>query len=187
MRELCREWGFANNLSQTQEVLQNMFASALARNQTIVCVCVGTDSVLGDCFGAVVGDQLLTLNLPIFLYGNTHNNVCARNINATMNVINLVHPDALIVVVDTMCSSDKACIGDIVLSDEYVGVNPSVKISADLFIYGITTYLSPTRHNLYARLNLIQSLSKTLCQCLSNAVQNATRQNSLAFLQNALN
>ena len=187
MRELCRIWGFGNDLSPVQKIFKNTLLPALTRGQTIVCVCVGTDKVLGDCFGAVMGDCLLFKRLPIYVYGGTQNNVSARNIDATLKVVNLVHPNALIIVFDTLCTTNRATIGDIVLSGEYIGVNPKVNICADLFVYGVTTYLSPTRHNLFSRLNIIKRLSKILTDCFACEIQNATRQNLLGFLQKVLN
>lgn len=186
MRELCRAWGLGNDLSPVQKVFENIFLPALTRGQTIVCVCVGTDRVLGDCFGAVVGDCLLSHRLPVYIYGGTQNNVSARNINATLKVIDLVHPNAIVVVFDTLCTTNSATIGDVVLSDQYIGANPKVNICADLFVYGVVTYLSPTRHNLFSRLNIIKRLSHALTKCFAAAVQNTTRQHSLDFLQKVL-
>jgi len=186
MRELCRAWGLGNDLSPVQDLLQNTLSCALARHQPMVFVCLGTDKVLGDCFGAVVGDLLLSLHLPTHIYGSTRNNVDAHNVRQTLEVVEALHPGSLVVVVDALSTTDSSTIGDVILSDQYIGLNARVEVTADLFVYGVTTYLSPTRHNLYARLGVVNRLAHNLAHTIASAIHNATHKNSIAFLERCL-
>lgn len=187
MQELCRAFGMCDDQSAIINTLNNVFIPACSRKQEIVFVCVGASHVCGDCFGAVVGDILLSMRLPIFIFGSTSSNVNAHNLRPTMQVVNLLHPNAVVVVVDSLSTTDPTTIGNIIISDEYVGLNKRVKICADLFLYGVTTYLSPTRHNLHSKLTITQKLGVCLAKCIKHSILRANRASKLTFLQKVVN
>lgn len=187
MQELCRAFGMCNNQNAIINTLNNVFLPATLRQQEIVFVCVGDCRVCGDCFGAVVGNILLSMRLPIFVFGSVACNVDAHNLRPTLQIINMLHPSAVVVVVDSLSTTDPTTIGNIIISDEYVGLNKRVKICADLFIYGVTTYLSPTRHNLHSKLAIIQKLSVNLAKCIRKSIAKACRARDFNFLQNVVN
>ena len=186
MHEIVSAFGLSEDLSPISNSLEKLFLMALNNNYDIVCVCLGTSAVLGDSFGPFMGDLFIQNKLPVFVYGTTQSNVNAKNINSTLKLINMVHKRAYILVLDALSTLDSTNIGNIVLSSQYKGLNPKVKIFADLFVYGTTTLLSPVRHNLYAQLNLINTMCKNLAYCFKLALNNAVRKSKLCFLENAV-
>ena len=66
-----------------------------------VFLCVGTDKVVGDSIGAIVG-EILTNNDSIsgYIYGNLEHNITATNISDTIFKIKNLHPNSPIVVID---------------------------------------------------------------------------------------
>ncbi len=183
MRELCRTFGLSEDLQEVSSVLQRAFLVAFSRQSDIVCVCVGTSKVTGDCFGTIVGDLLLNAELPLWVYGSSHSNVDAHNIGATLEVVNLVHPNSFVFVVDAMSTLDPTTVGDVVLGDQYVGLNQGIKIFADLFVYGVTTYLTHAKRNLNSKLSITNKLAQNVCQAISSALKTAQHRAQLAFLE----
>ena len=182
MKELFRTFGLSTDLKDFTQVLERAFCVALSRHIDIVCVCVGTSKMHGDSFGAIVGDMLLDLRLPIWVYGSSLSNVDARNISATMQVINLVHSHSFVLVIDAMSTLDPTTVGDLVITDSYVGLNQNVSIFADLYVYGVTTYLSHAKRNLHSQLSLTDTLAHNLCHAISTACANAQHRMQLKFL-----
>lgn len=180
MQEIIREFGFDKSLSKISKRLKNLFLLAFVKQIEIVFVCVGTSKVLGDCFGALVGDKLSALRLPFWIFGGTNNNVDAHNLNSTLKVVRLLHPKSFVIVVDSLCTNNQTAIGDIVLSNNYVSINPNAFCKADLFLYATTTYTG--HQNLYTKIKIVNKLSCVVSNAIKNAFLSATHKFSLEFL-----
>ena len=66
----------------------------------IVIMCVGTDKVLFDCFGALVGSLLKNTNINAYVYGQVGKSINSKNIKSVYDIIKVLHPDSYIIVVD---------------------------------------------------------------------------------------
>ena len=185
MQEICCEFALDGHIPQTQHHLQNLFSIALARKLDVVFVCVGTSKIVGDCFGPTLGDKLILESLPVWVYGTTKSNVCATNLQATLKVINLVHPHSIVVVLDAMATPNATNLGNVILSNPYVGVNKQVFVDADLFLYATTTYLG--HGTLHAKLEIINKLALIVKNTIAQAFNSSFHNLELEFLKNNLN
>lgn len=75
----------------------------------LVILCVGTDKITGDCLGPLVGTKLKELlscyNIfNINIYGTLENNISYSNAKINLNIIEKMHPNAYIIVVDAALS-----------------------------------------------------------------------------------
>ena len=75
----------------------------------IIFLCVGTDRIIGDCFGPLVGSKLKAkleqYNIfNIFIYGTLKENLCYTNIQDIVKLIEKEHKNACIVVIDAALS-----------------------------------------------------------------------------------
>lgn len=180
MREIVREFGFSKNLNNVLKKLSNLFKVAIKQQHEIIVLCLGSSKIVGDCFAPTVGDFLLSKNLPFWIYGNSNSNVNARNIKQTLDLISLIHKNNIILVVDSLATTNPSLIGDVILSDEYVGLNKQVFVDADLFLYATTTYLG--FQNLHAKINITTSLASTIANTLECAFNLAKRNIEFDFL-----
>lgn len=57
----------------------------------VILLCIGTDSVNGDCLGPVVGEILVNRNVNAFVYGTITRPVTAKNLNTYIDFINANH------------------------------------------------------------------------------------------------
>lgn len=77
----------------------------------IVFLCIGTDRLIGDCFGPLVGTKLeeLLQKYNIFninIYGTMEENICYTNIEKKLKKIKAEHPTACIVAIDAALSDE---------------------------------------------------------------------------------
>lgn len=82
-------------ISLTNELL-------LAREKPVF-LCVGSDKVVGDCLGVLVGELLKTkYKINGFIYGDLDNSVNAKNLKETIKKIKNNHPKSPIVLIDAI-------------------------------------------------------------------------------------
>ena len=77
----------------------------------IVFICIGTDKIIGDSFGPLVGSKLEQLieNYNIYninIYGTLEENICYTNVNKYLLKIKKNHPNACTVVIDAALSEE---------------------------------------------------------------------------------
>lgn len=88
----------------------------------IVFLCIGTDRIIGDSFGPLVGTKLEKLleNYNIFninIYGTLKQNICYTNVLEILKTIKANHPNACIIVIDAALSTEEK-IGKIFVKKE---------------------------------------------------------------------
>lgn len=88
----------------------------------LVFLCIGTDRLIGDSFGPLVGTRLKELfekyNIcNINIYGTLNENICYTNVDKWIKIINNNHPGACIVVIDAALSKETN-IGNIYVKKE---------------------------------------------------------------------
>lgn len=77
----------------------------------IVFLCIGTDRLIGDSFGPLVGSKLENLleayNIfNINIYGTLEENICYTNVEKYLLKIKKEHPNACIIVIDAALSKE---------------------------------------------------------------------------------
>lgn len=87
-----------------------------------VFLCIGTDRIIGDSLGPIVGtmlqEKLEKYNFfNISIYGTLQENICYTNIQDVLKVINKKHKNACIIVIDAALSHEDN-IGKIFVSKE---------------------------------------------------------------------
>src|SRR5574344_1874666 len=122
MREIMSVFGLSKNAIDILSIkLKELFFISINLKKEIVFLCLGTDKVLGDCLGTLVGEKLLKNSLPFWVYGTLQKNITAKNLEQTLKYINTIHSNARWVVIDTLATTNKIDLGTIVLSDTYKG------------------------------------------------------------------
>lgn len=142
-------------------------------NKTPIIVCVGSDLVLGDSLGPLVGTFLRRKNISSFVYGTLNFPITSKEIEYAKTYIKQMHPDSQIIAID-------AALGD---SDEVglikvinkglkpgIGVNKKLGVLGDVSIMGIVAGRSIKNYDLFnlTRLNLIYKMA----EAISNGVEN---------------
>lgn len=66
--------------------LKSCYKECFSLNKHLVILCIGSDRVIGDCLGPLVGHKLSSLlkSSDISIYGTLNNPVHAKNLNTTI-------------------------------------------------------------------------------------------------------
>lgn len=88
----------------------------------IVFLCIGTDRVIGDCLGPLVGtmleEKLEKYNIfNLSIYGTLQKNICYTNVEEILELIQKKHKNAYVIVIDAALSN-KENIGKIFIKKE---------------------------------------------------------------------
>ena len=96
-------------------------------NSNIIVLCIGTDKIIGDCFGPLVGDKLKEYNIKNFeVYGTLEKPICSLNLNDKINEINIKFKEPYIIAIDAALSS-KENIGKIIVSSSFLQAGSGIK------------------------------------------------------------
>ena len=120
---------------------------SLTLNKTfsnLIFLCIGTDRVIGDSLGPIVGYKLKKYfgdikNVQII--GDLENNICSTNIEKTVEKICKDNSNPFIISIDSALSRDDTNIGKILVGKGGItignGMGKNKYIVGDMFIKGV--------------------------------------------------
>lgn len=127
-----------------------------------VIVCVGSDLVVGDSLGPIVGTKLNEkLQGKAFVYGTLLSPVTAREISVIQKEIKKLHPYSKILVIDAAVGN-KEEIGFVKIASQGIkpglGVDKDLPLIGDVCIIGIVSDKKEKNLNFSTRFSLVYSL-----------------------------
>lgn len=163
--------------------LRALLEKHCSSKRDIVLVCIGSDRATGDCLGPIVGHKLAPherhwKETGFHLYGTLEKPIHAKNLENTINFIQLYHPDALVIAVDASLGVIDH-VGYITLSEGSlspgIGVDKALPSIGDICITGIVNLsgfggqllLQTTHLNLV--MQLADFISLGLYRCLARS------------------
>lgn len=134
-----------------------------------IFVCIGSDLVLGDSLGPLVGTFLRKRNLAAYIYGTLNLPITAKEVEYAKKYITLMHPNSVVIAVDAAigCGDD---IGLIKIANKGLkpglGVDKKLGMIGDVGIMGIVAEKSLQNYNLYnlTRLNLVFKMAEIIAE-----------------------
>ena len=115
-------WEFTKKFNKNLFDLNNNYSN-------IVVLCIGTNSIIGDSVGPIVGTFLKPLeNDNLKIYGDMQNTLNFGNARSIINDIYRNYEKPYIITVDAALSSSKV-VGDIVLSKGYIKIGKALEKS----------------------------------------------------------
>ena len=162
------------------KALQELVVKHSEKKEEIVLLCIGSDRATGDCLGPIIGHKLYpyqshghTKNFHI--YGTLEKPIHAKNLEATIQSIQLYHTNALVIAIDASLGIVEH-IGYVTLGEGSlspgIGVAKSLPAVGDIFITGIVNLsgfgsqmLLQTTH-----LNLVMKLADFITMGLYRSV-----------------
>ena len=139
-----------------------------------VIVCVGSDLVIGDCLGPIVGSMLKfkTQGLNAFLYGTLAAPVTAKEIRYVRTFLQKTHPHSQVIAIDAAVG-EEGDIGLIKLNDSPLrpgaGANKQLGELGDVSVIGVVAEKSVANYGLLntTRLNLVYSMAEIISNGLA--------------------
>ncbi len=155
----------------------------------IVFLCIGSDRVTGDCLGPYIGYRLSQYHIPgVFIYGTLQNPVHAVNLSSILSRINHLHPQALIIAIDSSLG-EKKHLGYVTIGNGslYPGaaVQKALPPVGDIFITGVVNisgileYLTLQTTRLATVISLADTITQGIlcsqpCQKAANIIMSST-------------
>ena len=136
-------------------------------NTRPVFICIGSDLVLGDSLGPLIGTKIKEEKLPVYFYGSLNFPVTAKEIEYIKTYLKEFHPESFVVAIDAAIG-DENDVGLIKVSDKGVkpglGVKKRLGTVGDCGIIGIVAKRSHNNVELFnlTRLNLVYKMSERI-------------------------
>lgn len=148
----------------------------------LIFLCIGTDRVIGDSFGPLIGYKLEYLfkdEENIKVIGTLDNIICVHNISKIISYINNTYKDSFIIAIDAALSNTNN-IGRIVVSKNSLNIGSSFNKNniyvGDMSIKGVVSRnLSNPKYNfkllqntpLNLIMNMADSVVKGICDVIN--------------------
>ncbi len=164
------------------EILPERLRALLAlhdKNHTPpVILCIGTDRIIGDSLGPLVGSKLAKTGAFSHIYGTLEAPVHALNLQETLLKIKKRHPSGTVIAVDASLGS-KSCIGSVLIRDGGLhpgaGISKKLGLAGDISITGITNEGEgcPWLSLQTARLSVVMQMADQIAACILESCAHA--------------
>ena len=154
------------------------------QNKRPIVVCVGSDLVLGDSLGPLIGTMLKRRNTPAYVYGTLSAPITAKEISCAKTHLKMMHPNCFVLAIDAAVGNVED-VGLIKVSDKGLkpglGVDKRLGILGDCSIIGIVAGKSLQNYNLFnaTRLNLIYKMAEEISKGVSKYLFNYASENRI--------
>lgn len=132
-----------------------------------ILVCIGSDLVLGDCLGPLVGTFLKTKNLNSYIYGTLNAPITAKEVVYAGTYLKKMHKNSITISIDAAVGNERD-VGLIKVINKGLkpglGVNKDLQPIGDISIIGIVAEKSLKNYNLFnlTRLNLVYKMAQII-------------------------
>ena len=132
-----------------------------------VVVCIGSDLVLGDSLGPLVGTFICDNKFNGYVYGTLTSPITAKEIGYTKTLLKKAHPNSLVISIDAAVGDDED-VGLIRVANcglkPGLGVAKSLGTIGDISIMGIVAGRSTKNYNLFnlTRLGFVYKMAQTI-------------------------
>ncbi len=136
-------------------------------NKTPVILCIGSDLVLGDSLGPLVGTFIKRELAGFYVYGTLATTVTAKEMTYVKNYIEKLHPNCFLIVIDAAIG-EESDVGLIKLLKNGIkpgkGVDKEFEEIGDASIIGVVASKSIRNYNLFkdTRLNLVYKMAERI-------------------------
>ncbi len=157
-------------------------------NKKPIFICIGSDLVLGDSLGPLVGTFLKNKNVQSYVYGTLNFPITSKEVDYARTYLKQMHPNSIAIAIDAAIGEAND-IGLIKVVNKGLkpglGVNKNLGTVGDLSIIGIVAEKSLKNYNLFnlTRLNLIYKMAERIANGIEKYINfinsaNEFKQNS---------
>ena len=137
------------------------------KNKKPIIVCIGSDLVLGDSLGPLIGTLLKKNDVKSYVYGTLNFPITSKEVEYARTYLRQMHPDSIIIAIDAAVGEAND-VGIIRVQNKGIkpglGVNKDLSEIGDIGIIGVVSSKSIKNYNLFnlTRLNLIYKMAETV-------------------------
>ena len=144
-------------------------------NAAPIVVCVGSDLVVGDSLGPLVGTFLRQRNAGAYIYGTLNQPITSQEVEYVKRYLKQLHPKSMVIAVDAAVG-EAGDVGLIKTTDKGLkpglGVDKNLCEIGDVSIVGVVAVKSFKNYQLFnlTRLSLIYRMAETVAKAISDYV-----------------
>lgn len=137
------------------------------REKKPIIICVGSDMILGDSLGPLVGTMLKRKNVSAYVYGTLNYPITAKEVDYAKRYLKQMHPDSVSVAIDAAVGNNDD-VGLLRVMNKGLkpglGVDKNLEVIGDISIIGIVAGKSLKNYNLFnlTRLNLVYKMAERI-------------------------
>ena len=142
-----------------------------------IIICIGSDLVLGDSLGPLVGTMLKKKGVEMYVYGTLNYPITAKEIENVQKHLKQMHPNSLLIAIDAAVGSCDD-VGNVKVVNKGLkpgtGVNKNLGEIGDVSIIGVVAGKSKENYNLFnlTRLNLVYKMAEKIASGIEDYLQN---------------
>ena len=169
----------------SEKSIGNALTSCNKKTKTPIIICVGSDLVLGDSLGPLVGTMLAKRNVCAYIYGTLNSPITAKEITCAKIHVKMLHPESFVVAIDAAVGNQED-IGLIKVSDKGLkpglGVEKNLGVIGDCSIIGVVAERSSQNYNLFnlTRLNLIYKMAERIADGVEKFISDYLAKNKIS-------
>ena len=144
-----------------------------------IFICIGSDLVLGDSLGPLVGTMLKSRGAKSYVYGTLNFPITAKEVEHAGKHLKQMHPNAISIAIDAAVGNAND-VGLIRVCDRGLkpglGVNKDLGVVGDLSIIAIVAAKSLQNTHLFnlTRLNLVYKMAETITKGIEKYISHIT-------------
>lgn len=152
-------------------------------NKKPIFICIGSDLVLGDSLGPLVGTFLKNKNIQSYIYGTLNFPITAKEVEYARTYLKQMHPSSIAIAIDAAVGTADD-VGLVRVLNKGIkpglGVNKNLGTVGDLGIVGIVAGKSLQNHNLFnlTRLNLIYKMAEKISNGIERYIKYLNENNN---------
>lgn len=161
--------------------IKNALSNFNKNNYMPIFICVGSDLVLGDSLGPLVGTMLKKKKLKTYIYGNLNFPITAKEVEYAKTYIKQMHKESFIVAIDAAVGEEED-VGLIRVNNKGLkpgaGAGKNLGVLGDASIIGIVNVKSTKNYNLFnlTRLNLVYRLAEKIADGIEKYILSLEKQ-----------
>ncbi|MBR1983382.1 MAG: spore protease YyaC [Clostridia bacterium] len=161
------QYNFNSYNDYTADNISSALQKHIPLNKTPLAVCIGSDLVLGDSLGPLVGTLLKKKSANLYVYGTLNQPITAKDVCVARNELKQLHPNTFSIAIDASIG-EADDVGLIKVINKGLkpglGVNKKLGVIGDVSIIGVVAGKSLQNYNLYnlTRLNLVYKMAETI-------------------------
>ncbi|MBE5734444.1 MAG: spore protease YyaC [Clostridiales bacterium] len=157
------------------------------KNKKPIVICVGSDLVLGDSLGPLVGTMLRKRNVRSYVYGTLNYPITAKEVDYAGKYLKQMHPESISIAIDAAVGNADD-VGLIRVIDKGLkpglGVDKNLGLIGDLSIIAVVAGKSLQNHNLFnlTHLNLVYKMAEKIADGIEKYISH--REKNFEFIEN---
>ncbi len=175
METLSFTFSMFNNYAS--EGISQALTKCNSKNRLPILICVGSDMILGDSLGPLVGTLLKRKNINSYIYGTLNFPITAKEVEYAKKYIKQMHPDSIVIAIDAAVGNNDD-VGLIRVINKGLkpglGVDKNLGVIGDASIIGIVAEKTSGNYNLFnlTRLNLVFKMAEKIAEGIEKYLEN---------------